>query len=358
MAARVGGEAENISLVVKFDELNRNGRVLQDPVEKSFLSFVVNTGVNRRRWEHAELECQRLGIELTKASQEISSLEHKLSVARNMLDNEQSQRRKAEVERDRLDSQLRLLRQLVLDDQLVDEVKLSKIRTIGVSDYRTDDGLYSPNVHTPKGILKKINQTEDSIVDVDDFSFDDTRDLCDSRSRLGRRSNSRKRSRSAGRDFAGDNILENIASPRTDFQIKKRNRRSKSVVAFDNVASDETSLEDTDTRPRSYSAHERNIIESDTRTSNNFSTASTGHVFVQKAFIKAEKCGVCDKRFKFGKISNKCSLCRLVLHTECSDRAPLTCSGRGSPEVCRTPLADRTKSPGGRKPYFASPMLR
>ena len=35
--ARVGGEAENISLVVKFDELNRNGRVLQDPVEKSFL---------------------------------------------------------------------------------------------------------------------------------------------------------------------------------------------------------------------------------------------------------------------------------------------------------------------------------
>ena len=47
-------------------------------------------------------------------------------------------RRKAEVERDRLDSQLRLLRQLVLDDQLVDEVKLSKIRTIGVSDFRQD----------------------------------------------------------------------------------------------------------------------------------------------------------------------------------------------------------------------------
>lgn len=346
-------------MVVKFDELNRNGKVLQDPVEQSFLSFVVNAGVNRRRWEHAELECQRLGIELTKASKEISSLEHKLSGARSMLDNEQSQRRKAEAERDRLDSQLRLLRQLVLDDQLVDEVKLSKIRTIGVSDFRTDDALYSPNVHTPKGILKKINQTEESIVDVDDFSFDDTRDLCESRSRLGRRSGSRKRSRSAGRDMASDNILENVASPRTDFQLKKRNRRSKSVVAFDNVASDETSLEDIDTRPRSYSAHERNIIEPDNRTSNNFSTAGgASHAFVQKAFVKAEKCSVCDKRFKFGKISYKCSQCRLVVHIECSDRAPVTCSGRGSPEVCRTPLADRTKSPGGRKPYFASPMLR
>jgi hypothetical protein len=31
--------------------------------------FVVNAGVNRRRWEHAELECQRLNIELTRASQ-------------------------------------------------------------------------------------------------------------------------------------------------------------------------------------------------------------------------------------------------------------------------------------------------
>ena len=34
-----------------------------------FHSFVMNAGVTRRRWEHAELECQRLGIELTKTSQ-------------------------------------------------------------------------------------------------------------------------------------------------------------------------------------------------------------------------------------------------------------------------------------------------
>ena len=29
--------------------------------------FVRNAGQNRKRWEHAELECQRLVIELTKA---------------------------------------------------------------------------------------------------------------------------------------------------------------------------------------------------------------------------------------------------------------------------------------------------
>ena len=142
-------------------------------------------------------------------------MEHKLAHARTLLDNELGARKKAEAERDRLSSQLHLLRQLVLDDHLVDEVKLSRIRTIGAADFMSDEDVYSPCV-TPKGILKKVNMTEESIRDVDDLSFDDTRDLCDTRSRLERRSDARKRSRSQGRKNIGENILENIASPRNE----------------------------------------------------------------------------------------------------------------------------------------------
>lgn len=221
----------------------------------------------------------------------------------------------------------------------------------------------SPSCLTPKGILKNNNtDAAESILDVDDLSIDDTRDLCESRSRLGRRStSSRKRSRStAGRDI-GDNILESIASPRSETCSKKRSRRTRSVVAFENASSEELSSEDTEMRARSNSAHERNIIEP-ASSSNILTTGDTfhgngaAHNFVQKAFIKSEKCGVCDKRFKFGRVSSKCSLCRLVVHNECVDRVPIICSGRGSPEVCKTPLADINKSPK-RKQYFASPRL-
>lgn len=285
---------------------------------------------------------------LTAFVKEIGSLEHKLAHARTLLDDEIGARKKAEADRDRLSSQLLLLRQLVMDDHLVDEVKLSRIRTIGAADFRSDDDNYSPYV-TPKGILKKINMTEESIRDVEDFSFDDTRDLCNTRSRLERRSDARKRSRSHGRENIGENILENIASPRNDgYQLRKRSRRSRSAVNFEKFGGG-TAAEETEMRPRANSAHERNIDAS--------SPLSGGHSLVHKTIIKAEKCSACDKRIKFGKIALKCGSCRMVLHSECSDLAPVLCSrGAGSP-VSRTPLGDRNRSPS-KKSYFASPMLR
>ena len=55
-------------------------------------------------------------------------MEQKLFLARNMLDNEGALRKKAEAERDRLSNQLTLLRKLVMDDHLIDEIKLNKLR--------------------------------------------------------------------------------------------------------------------------------------------------------------------------------------------------------------------------------------
>jgi len=340
--------AENLSLVVMFDQLSQNSRILQQQSDDPFLRFVMNAGQNRKRWEHAELECQRLMIELTKADKEINGLEHRLSQARSMLNNELSARKKAECERDRLDSQLSLLRQLVLDDQLVDSVKLNKLRQFGSQlDLGSSEAISTPCM-TPKGILK-VRRDEESIVDVDDFSFDDTKDFLDSRSRLDRRTSGRKRSRSEGRE-AGENILENIASPA--YQSKKRNRRSKSVVAFNTETDEVTSSDDIETRPRSNSAHERNIKV----------PLNSSHMFVQKTVLKSDKCAVCEKRIKFGKLAAKCNTCRMIAHIECCDNVPKVCSrssasvGYSSP-VLTTPVVDSARSPAKRT-YFASPMLR
>jgi len=337
---------ENLSLVAMFDQIIRNSQILQQQSDDPFLRFVRNAGQNRKRWEHAELECQRLVIELTKADKEINGLEQKLSIARTMLENELSARKKAESERDRLDSQLSLLRQLVLDDQLVDAVKLNKLRQFGSQlDLRSSEAVPSPCV-TPKGILK-VRRDEESIVDVDDLSFDDTKGFLDSRSRLDRRTSGRKRSRSVGQE-AGENILENIASPA--YQSKKRNRRSRSVVAFDTETDEVTSSDDVEPLPRSNSAHERNV------------PLNSSHLFVQKTVMKSDKCSVCDKRIKFGKLAAKCNTCRMMAHIECSNNAPKACSrssasvGYSSPPVLRTPVVDSARSPAKRT-YFQSPML-
>jgi len=338
--------ASEPSLVVKFDELVRRSQVLQTSCEDQFLRFVINASLNRRSWEHAELECQRLSLELTKASREISGLEHKLSHARTMLDNELRLRKNAESERDRLLTQLTLLRQLVMDDHLVDEVKLNKLRSFGNCDLNSADDLFSPSRITPKGILKNLNRTEESVRDVEDFSFDETRELCDSRSRLSR-SGARKRSRSANLD---ENMME-VQSPKLDkLPTGKRSRRSRSIVGFADVPV-ETVSEDRETRPRLYSA----VHFSDPTSS---PTPSSAHSFIQKTFVKAEKCSVCNKRIKFGKIGMKCTRCRAVNHAECSDRVLPFCSNSGSPDVLYTPSADRNRSPTSKKQFFSSPMLK
>lgn len=269
-----------------------------------------------------------------------------------MLDNELNLRKKAELERDRLSSQLLLLRQLVMDDHLVDEVKLSKIKHMGTMDF-TNDAFSSPYPNTPKGILKKCHIDEDSVRDVDDFSFDDTRDFLDSCSRIDLRTSTRKRSRSRGHDNAVGNILENIASPRSEnFNIRKRTRRSRSMAVLEDTR-EQPVIEEPEPRPRANSLFDKSEAP---KSFSNSPAPSSGHILSHKTMIKSEKCIVCDKRIKFGKIAYKCGPCRIIFHTECSDRVPI-CSKRGSPEVCRTPRTERNRSPT-KKPYFASPMLR
>jgi Phorbol esters/diacylglycerol binding domain (C1 domain) len=267
---------------------------------------------------------------------------------------------------------------------------MDKIRNIDPTQNRTEilAALTSPRVRQPAGILKK-NMT-DSVYDVEDFSFDDTQDLCESRSRLfdrsdvTRRSSRGKRSRSGNRRAdEEDPVLEDIASPRKDpaFAARKKARRSRSVVAFEVPSSIKTG-DDDDTdielgrQQRAFSLTERSEPQQRRRESRSKGaglpspapkkSAATGgeplHSFAQKTVLKPEKCYVCQKRIKFGKICLKCAGCRMTVHSECSDKAPPLCVRSQSPEVCVTPRAETgagglSRSPS-KKAYFASPMLR
>lgn len=382
-----------------FDDLLRNSQVLQDSCEEQFIRFITNSEHNRKRWENSEVECQRLNIEMNKALQDKHSLELKLENARTLLDVEVKVRKRVEGERDKLRGQLNLLKDLIMDDQFSDDVKMNKIRSLGrVGDEYDPEEVFTPYrnaVTTPKGILKQrpvamADDTEDlSVVDVDDLSFDDTQDLCNSRRRSGKRSRSRSRSRSQGRQTAADHfagggggltrqdtvaLLESVASPRTpdtaayNLRQSKRHRRSRSVVAFHQQqlntptsTSTTTTTTDTDTaeiRPRAYSASTHNAENNLDQGFQTSQLPETGHNFVTKTVLKAEKCVVCSKRMGFGRVVLKCTACRENLHKECVDMMQTICTPHaGSPDVCRTPGGVK-RSASVKKPYFASPMLR
>ena len=75
MSAAEANEPETVSLLMMFDDLIRNEKVLTagDGDEK-FLQFATNQELCRRRWEAAESEAQRLAIELQKSEQVMSSV--------------------------------------------------------------------------------------------------------------------------------------------------------------------------------------------------------------------------------------------------------------------------------------------
>ena len=79
--ARLGGRAEAEppakrerpdSLVVLFDELTRNAKVLRESGEEQFLQFATCQEECRRRWQAAEGEVARAAEELQNCETEVS----------------------------------------------------------------------------------------------------------------------------------------------------------------------------------------------------------------------------------------------------------------------------------------------
>jgi len=378
-------EEKSLSVLAAFDDLVRNTSVLTDGSEAEFLNFVGNSEVSRQRWEHAELECQRLSIELTKCSQDMSNLEQKLKQARLMLDTELHLRKRAEAERDKLASHLQFLKQLVMDTDNnfgMDEVTINKIRGFDVcgGGGRAHTNIFSPGLTSEamNGRIGAIDLTEASVLDVEDMSFDidDTADLCESRTRAGTNFKiekeetlgRRKRSRSASKKDALPFAVENA---------NKKGRRSCSLGG--NIVDEKEKA--TRQKPRRSSAlsdegmGRRGSVGSRLRSTkgkenvNQCEDGDTDHVIKEDTVIKPGKCAVCSKRLKYGKICLKCLHCKDRFHMECRDSLG-TCHASSPTKVSNTPFPSLTTPNKRNSIYltpskkdtkstiFASPMLR
>jgi len=176
-----GSSESRQAMVLLFDELVRNELVLEEgSAEEKFLQFTVNQDFCRKRWEAAEVECQRLQIELQNTEQVVKKLEFNLNQAREILAGETSLRKKAENERDLVSERWEQVKELISSDQglTMNDATRQRIERLEASMSFNRRGtvgggaVFSPGQQGLNPICE-IDSTG-SILDASDLSFDNT----------------------------------------------------------------------------------------------------------------------------------------------------------------------------------------
>ena len=81
-------QVSTLSLVAAFDELCRNGAVLQEDSEKHFVSHVRAAGEWRKKFKLAEAEKTRLTTLLIQKDKELAGKDYQLRQARSFVEDE------------------------------------------------------------------------------------------------------------------------------------------------------------------------------------------------------------------------------------------------------------------------------
>lgn len=373
--ARLGGRAEAEppakrerpdSLVVLFDELTRNAKVLRESGEEQFLQFATCQEECRRRWQAAEGEVARVAEELQNCETEVHKLEMKLGQARDLLATETGLRKKAEQDRDALSFKWEMVRELISqpgDNNDETRLRLQKLEASMQHSMR-GTALFSPGGGGALQLSPVHESSTCSILDASDLSFDATQGSVlggpdESKLRSGRAFKRKSsgggaalaaaRQDKRGRGSRGKS-LEAMAARRS-VGTERYNERNidaylpsappaeepvtpwrgatltPSHPSAASVATLTPSLASTATLVADTPCTPANPVR---RTHSNNRGLARPHQFVQKNNFKTETCGPCQRRIKFGKICYKCRECRAVAHPECRDQAPLPCVPSGS----------------------------
>ncbi|NXG08277.1 RGAP1 protein, partial [Sakesphorus luctuosus] len=341
-------ETAMVNLRGLYDQLMHQAEVLSEGNEYQFLQLAKNFEEYRRKWQKTEQELGRYKDLLMKTEAERGALDVKLKHARNQVDVEIKRRQKAEIECEKLERQIQLIRELLMCDAS-GSIQLSEEQKSVLA------FLNRPKVSVGGSGNKRLSTIDESGSILSDISFDKTDDSLDWDSsvvkavRLKRREKRRssrqfiegppgqKKSRSISNtaDQANESIvakttvmvpndggpIEAISTIQTVPCPRRSRRKSGPLQAW----SSESSVGNKQPEPRA---------DTDGSSTPQPNGGVRLHDFVSKTVIKPESCVPCGKRVKFGKISLKCRDCRVVAHPECRDRCPLPCI----PTLAGTPV--------------------
>ncbi|KAL2293788.1 hypothetical protein Nmel_018852 [Mimus melanotis] len=357
-------EGAMVNLRGRYEQLTRQAELLSEgnEIPKSFEE-------NRRKWQKTEHELGRYKDLLMKTEAERSALDVKLKHARNQVDVEIKRRQKAEMDCEKLERQIQLIRELLMCDSS-GSIQLSEEQKSVLA------FLNRPQAPVGSSGNKRLSTIDESGSILSDISFDKTDDSLDWDSslvktvRLKRREKRvlfncsltqfplfplaasmppsvtsqppvrssrqfaegppapQKKSRSIGN--TADQANESIVA-KTTVMVPNDGGPIEAISTIQTVPYPRRSRRKSGPlQPwNSESSIGSKQLESKLDTDGSSTPQHNGgvrlHDFVSKTVIKPESCVPCGKRVKFGKISLKCRDCRVVAHPECRERCPLPC---------------------------------
>ncbi|XP_043269603.1 rac GTPase-activating protein 1-like [Venturia canescens] len=376
-----------LSVLATHDELVRCTNVLvHGSCEEEFLQFALNQEEIRQKWLGSVQECQRLHSALEKAHHESADLDRKLSHARRLLDEEKRRRRIAEEQRNSLERQITLARDLLFNDggrNLNDETreKLQFLNNTTLNGRNSNAHLKDVHHNDKLNTIAELDSTGSLLSDLSCFSKSE--DDLDTSLMLNQNHKKRewkehrpsgeystKKRRSTLHKVAELNNSDKIVATTTvmmpkdgtitassvieaipadenhDPQLHSSRKRRKSADRSRSkvVALDSNDILITNTKP---SAPMADIMTSGSDSEGVFkpspniggytlnSKTTRGHSFTAKTVIKPEICSPCGKRIRFGKVALKCRDCRATAHSECKDLVPLPCVPAGNTPTLR-----------------------
>ncbi|NWI95590.1 RGAP1 protein, partial [Pitta sordida] len=332
-----------------YDQLVRQVEVLSEGDEYQFMQLAKNFEEHRRKWQKTEQELGRYKDLLMKTEAERSALDVKLKHARNQVDVEIKRRQKAEMDCEKLERQIQLIRELLMCDAS-GSIQLSEEQKSVLS------FLNRPQLSVGGSGNKRLSTIDESGSILSDISFDKSDDSLDWDSsavkavRLKRREK-RRSSRQFTEGPPGPQKKSRSISDTADQGNESIVAKTTVMVPNDGGPIEAISTIQTVPLPRrsrrksgplqpwnSESSIGTKHLEPKSDTDGSGTPQHNGgvrlHDFVSKTVIKPESCVPCGKRVKFGKISLKCRDCRVVTHPECRDRCPLPCI----PTLAGTPV--------------------
>ncbi|ELU10445.1 hypothetical protein CAPTEDRAFT_161236 [Capitella teleta] len=337
-----------LSLVAEFDDLIRNRGVLTAGIESEFLQFVINQDACRKKWLECDGSYSDLKDQIRSLVLENKTLQTKLKHARGTIDHEIKKRKRAESDKESLERQILLVRELLTDKNHTvlndkDREKLAFLST----DFQTSNLQQSPH----RADLNTIDESV-SLLSPSDISYDKTEEDLDvsyfrsgkkwkrpsapilddeeddyTQSKRSRRSKKHRRSKSATVAKATITIDNDMVEAEAEISTEKR-KRHQTASPFKPLKKFHSDGDVKDNADGTYgrSPSQSSLNTPDIRRQNSAGGLNKLHSFVNKTLLKpVEACNPCGKKMKFGRPIAKCRDCRATVHPECKDLVPLPC---------------------------------
>ncbi|XP_032600698.3 rac GTPase-activating protein 1 [Taeniopygia guttata] len=333
-------EIAMVNLRGLYEHLTRQAELLSEGNECQFIQLAKNFEENRRKWQKMEEELSRCKDRLMKTEAERSALDVKLKHARNQVDVEIKRRQKAEMDCEKLERQIQLIRELLMCDAS-GSIQLSEEQKSVLA------FLNRPQASVGSAGNKRLSTIDESGSILSDISFDKSDDSLDWDSSVVKAVRLKRREkRRSSRQFAEGPPAPQKKSRSISNTADQANESivAKTTVMVPNDGGPIEAISTIQTMPyprrsrrksgplqpwNSESSIGSKQLESKLDTDGSSTPQHNGgmrlHDFVSKTVIKPESCVPCGKRVKFGKISLKCRDCRVVAHPECRERCPLPC---------------------------------